>query len=76
MSSSTTAAASPVRSPGPGAGSFTVATSSPDRDSAFIDVGLNADVTHSVTLFTDYTTQAGQSDFFAQSVQAGVEVSF
>jgi uncharacterized protein with beta-barrel porin domain len=59
-----------------GAGSFTVQTTSPERDSALIDVGLNADVVRDVTLFVDYQAQAGQDDFFAQSVQAGVKVAF
>jgi outer membrane autotransporter protein len=59
-----------------GAGSFTVQTTRPDRDSAFIDVGLNADVARDVTLFTDYQTEAGQDNFFAQSVQAGVKIGF
>jgi outer membrane autotransporter protein len=59
-----------------GAGSFTVQTAEPERDSAFIDVGVNADVADNVTLFTDYQTEAGQDHYFAQSVQAGVKVRF
>ena len=59
-----------------GPGTFTVQTTPLDRDSAVIDVGLNADVTSNVTLFTDYQTEAGQSDFFAQSVAAGVKIGF
>ncbi|MEI9999335.1 MAG: autotransporter outer membrane beta-barrel domain-containing protein [Verrucomicrobiota bacterium] len=59
-----------------GAGSFTVQTENPQRDSAFIDVGLDAQVAGSVTLFADYQTEAGQSNFFAQSVQAGLKIGF
>jgi outer membrane autotransporter protein len=59
-----------------GAGSFTVQTARPDRDSALIDVGLNADVAENVTLFTDYQTEAGEDNYFSQSVQAGVKISF
>ncbi len=51
-------------------------TSSPDRDSAFIDVGLDVQVAKELTLFTDYQTEAGQSNFFAQSIQAGIKVGF
>jgi outer membrane autotransporter protein len=61
---------------GSGAGSFTVQASSPERDSAFIDTGLDAQVSSDVTLFTDYQTQVGQSHFFAQSIQAGLKVGF
>jgi uncharacterized protein with beta-barrel porin domain len=59
-----------------GAGSFTVQTVQPDRDSALIDVGLNADVADNVTLFTDYQTEAGEDNYFSQSVQAGIKISF
>jgi outer membrane autotransporter protein len=59
-----------------GAGSFTVQTSSPDRDSALLDLGLDAQVDKELTLFVDYETEAGQSNFFAQSVQAGLKIGF
>jgi uncharacterized protein with beta-barrel porin domain len=59
-----------------GAGSFTVLTTPTDRDSALIDVGLDANVAENVTLFADYQTEAGEDHYFAQSVQAGVKVSF
>jgi outer membrane autotransporter protein len=59
-----------------GAGSFTVETTTTDRDSAVIDAGLNADVAENVTLFTDYQTEAGEANYFAQSVQAGVKIGF
>jgi uncharacterized protein YhjY with autotransporter beta-barrel domain len=59
-----------------GGGSFNVQTDQPERDSAFIDVGLDAQVSNSATIFVDYQVQAGQADFFAQSVQGGVKISF
>lgn len=59
-----------------GGGSFSVDTDSPDRDSAFIDAGLDAAVGKSVTLFIDYATQVGQENFYAQSAQGGVRIAF
>ena len=59
-----------------GSGSFTVQTTNPERDSAFIDVGLDAQVVKQVTLFVDYQTEAGQDNFFAQSIDAGVKIGF
>jgi outer membrane autotransporter protein len=61
---------------GIGSGSFVVNTSSPDRDAAFVDVGVDTQWNESFGLFVDYETQAGQSDFFAQSVEGGAKVSF
>ncbi len=61
---------------GSGAGSFTVQSTSTERDSAFIDLGVDSKVADNVTIFTDYETQVGQSHFFAQSVQAGVKIGF
>jgi uncharacterized protein with beta-barrel porin domain len=61
---------------GQGLGSFTVQTTSPDRDSAMIDAGLDTQWNSALNLFVDYQAQAGQSNFFAQSVEAGVKVSF
>jgi outer membrane autotransporter protein len=55
---------------------FTVKTPTPSRDSALIDVGLNADLSGQVTVFGDYAVQAGQSNYFGQSVQAGVKIGF
>ncbi|HEX4139030.1 MAG TPA: autotransporter outer membrane beta-barrel domain-containing protein, partial [Candidatus Methylacidiphilales bacterium] len=55
---------------------FTVQTPNPSRDSALIDVGLNADITGRLTVFTDYSVQAGQSNYFGQSVQAGFKYGF
>jgi outer membrane autotransporter protein len=61
---------------GTGGGSFSTPTNMPDRDSAFIDIGLDAAVTKSVTVFVDYETQVGQSNYFGQSAQGGVRVGF
>ena len=59
-----------------GAGSFTVATPNPSRDSALIDGGLTANLNGQFTIFGDYTVQAGQDNYFGQSVQLGVKVGF
>ena len=48
----------------------------PSRDSALIDAGLDAQITKAISLFTNYTVQAGQENYFGQSVQAGVKVNF
>jgi uncharacterized protein with beta-barrel porin domain len=61
---------------GAGLGSFTVNTTSPDRDSALITAGLDTQWNSALNLFVDYQVQAGQSDFFAQSIMGGVKVSF
>jgi outer membrane autotransporter protein len=61
---------------GAGGGSFSVQTDTPDRDSAFVDVGLDAKVSKNVTVFIDYEAQAGQNDFFGQSAQGGVRIGF
>jgi len=59
-----------------GAGSFTVQTTKTDRDSAFIDGGLDAQIENDINLFADYQAQVGQDNFFAQSVQAGIKISY
>ena len=59
-----------------GSGSFTIQTTGTERDSAFIDAGIDAQVEDNITLFTDYQTQAGQNHYFAQSVQAGLKIAF
>ncbi|HEY0257065.1 MAG TPA: autotransporter domain-containing protein [Candidatus Methylacidiphilales bacterium] len=59
-----------------GGGSFSVRTPSPSRDSALIDAGVTADLNRTVSVFTDYTVQAGQDNYFGQSVQAGVKIGF
>jgi outer membrane autotransporter protein len=55
---------------------FTVKTPNPSRDSALLDCGLNADLNGQVSVFGDYLVQAGQSNYFGQSVQAGVKIGF
>ena len=59
-----------------GGGSFDVQTAEPSRDSALIDLGLNIDLNRTLTVFADYMTQVGQSNYFAQLFQAGVRVGF
>jgi autotransporter-associated beta strand protein len=61
---------------GAGLGSFSVKTDNPSRDSALVDAGLDAEISHTVTVFADYTVQAGASNYFGQSVQAGVKIGF
>jgi outer membrane autotransporter protein len=61
---------------GAGLGSFTVDTTDPDRDSAVITAGLDTQWNSAFNLFLDYQVQAGQSDFFAQSIEGGAKVSF
>jgi len=41
-----------------------------------IDAGLDTQWNSALNLFVDYQAQAGQSNFFAQSVEAGAKVSF
>jgi uncharacterized protein YhjY with autotransporter beta-barrel domain len=57
-------------------GSFTVRTDNPSRDSALVDLGLDARVDDMITVFGDYVVQAGQDNYFGQSLQAGVRLSF
>ena len=61
---------------GIGAGSFVVTTPNPSRDSALVDVGLDAQLNNALTVFADYSVQAGQSNYFGQSVQGGVKIGF
>jgi outer membrane lipase/esterase len=61
---------------GTGLGSFSVRTENPSRDSALADLGLDAEINRTVTAFTDYEVQAGQANYFGQSVQAGVKIGF
>ncbi|MCE0497179.1 MAG: hypothetical protein LV481_04445 [Methylacidiphilales bacterium] len=55
---------------------FTVQSPGPDRDSALLDTGLDAQVFRNLDLFFDYQANVGQSDFFEQSFQGGVKVEF
>jgi uncharacterized protein with beta-barrel porin domain len=61
---------------GAGLGSFSVQTANPSRDSALADAGFDLDVNRTVTVFADYEVQAGQANYFGQSVQAGVKIGF
>ncbi|MEI9999780.1 MAG: autotransporter domain-containing protein [Verrucomicrobiota bacterium] len=61
---------------GAAGGSFFTQTENTDRDSAFVDVGLDVTVCKNITVFVDYETQVGQSNFFAQSAQGGVRIGF
>ena len=57
-------------------GSFSVRTENPSRESALVDAGLDAEINQTVTLFTDYVVQAGQANYFGQSVQFGAKIKF
>ncbi len=59
-----------------GGGSFAIRTPNPSRDSALVDAGITADLNQTVSIFTDYIAQAGQENYFGQSVQAGVKIGF
>jgi len=59
-----------------GVGSFTIQTTGTERDSAFIDAGLDAQIEDDITLFGDYLTQVGQNHYYAQSIQAGLKIAF
>jgi uncharacterized protein YhjY with autotransporter beta-barrel domain len=61
---------------GQGLGSFSVKTVNPSRDSALADAGMDAELDKTWTVFTDYEVQAGQANYFGQSVQAGVKIGF
>jgi autotransporter-associated beta strand protein len=59
-----------------GVGSFNVQTTNPSRDSALVDAGLDAEINRTVTVFGDYMIQAGQDNYFGQSIQGGVKIGF
>jgi uncharacterized protein YhjY with autotransporter beta-barrel domain len=61
---------------GAGGGSFVVQGQHPERDSAFLDLGVDAEVAKNVTVFVDYQTQVGQQNYFAQSAEGGVRIGF
>jgi uncharacterized protein YhjY with autotransporter beta-barrel domain len=56
--------------------SFTVSTPATSRDSALLVAGLNADITDDMTLFSNYAVQVGASNYFGQSVTAGLKIGF
>jgi outer membrane autotransporter protein len=59
-----------------GGGDFIVQTPHPSRDSALLDLGVDADFTQRFSVFADYLVEAGQSNYFGQSIQAGVKFGF
>lgn len=61
---------------GAGLGSFSVSTQTPSRDFALADVGFDLKINRSITAFTDYEVEAGQANYFGQSVQAGITIGF
>jgi uncharacterized protein YhjY with autotransporter beta-barrel domain len=61
---------------GAGVGTFTVATPRNSRESALISVGTDIDIDKDTTVFTAYRVEVGESNFFAQSVEAGVKITF
>ncbi len=61
---------------GAGVGSFTVPTPSNSRESALISVGTDIDISKDTNVFTAYRVEVGSTNFFAQSVEAGVKINF
>jgi outer membrane autotransporter protein len=61
---------------GQGLGAFTVNQSTIQRDSALVDTGLDVRWNDAFSTFIDYQAQAGQSNFFAESIQAGLKIDF
>jgi len=59
-----------------GVGTFEVRTADPSRDSALVTLGLDAKIDDTMTVFGNYTVQAGQDNYFGQSVQAGLKIGF
>ncbi len=59
-----------------GGGSFLYSTPGPSRDSALLGLGASGYVCKNVSLFVNYETQIGAKSQFAQTVMAGVGVSF
>ena len=59
-----------------GGGSFIYNTSGPSRDSALLGLGVGGYLAKNVSLFVNYETQVGNHDQFAQTVMAGLAMSF
>jgi uncharacterized protein YhjY with autotransporter beta-barrel domain len=61
-----------------GGGDFAVRTPGDggSQDSALVDLGLDAHVNKTLSVFGDYMIQAGQDNYFGQSIQAGVKIGF
>jgi outer membrane autotransporter protein len=60
----------------PGAGTFTVLTPAPSRESALMNLGLDAKLDDTFTVFGNYTVQAGQDEYMGQAIQVGVKIGF
>jgi len=60
----------------PGAGTFTIMTTGTGSRHRLLGFGVDADINDTVTLFLDYQTEVGASDFFGQSGQGGVKLAF
>jgi fibronectin-binding autotransporter adhesin len=58
------------------AGTFVVTTQNPSRESALVNLGFDSEINRDLTVFTNYTVQAGQDNYFGQAVQAGVKIGF
>jgi outer membrane autotransporter protein len=61
---------------GAGVGTFTVPTPGNSRESALVSLGTDIDIDANSEVFTVYRVEAGASNFFAQSVEAGFELSY
>jgi autotransporter-associated beta strand protein len=58
-----------------GTGSFSVQTTDPSRDTALLDLGLDAQINNIVTVFLDYQP-ALSDEYVDQSVQGGAKFAF
>jgi outer membrane autotransporter protein len=58
------------------AGTFSVSTPTPSRNSGLFTLGLDAKLDSTFTIFSNYTVQAGQSSYFGQAFQAGLKIGF
>ncbi|HEY0255935.1 MAG TPA: autotransporter outer membrane beta-barrel domain-containing protein, partial [Candidatus Methylacidiphilales bacterium] len=59
-----------------GLGTFGVQTTGPNRDSALIALGVDAEINSSLTLFLDYLADVGGNDYLGQSAQGGAKLAF
>jgi outer membrane autotransporter protein len=53
-----------------------VNTPNVSSNSALADIGLDTQINNALTGFVDYSVQAGQSNYFGQSIQAGFKIGF
>jgi outer membrane autotransporter protein len=61
---------------GGGVGDFTVPVPHNTRESALVSLGTDIDINPCTSVFTAYRFEAGSSNFFAQSVEAGFKLNF